>query len=153
MKKIISLILLIWAMAPMMAQQPDQRYRQLEEEPDALLFKKVEDYDVVDNTHQVITNRWKSNWFILANAGANAFWGDKTIGNLGSRLTPQFDFGLGKWIVPAFGVKLQFTGFRSKADKYVQGNYTHNSPTYYDDEGYPYWKEKIKWWATRYNIL
>ncbi len=135
------------------AQDLREPANKVEYEPDALLFKKVEDYEVSDNNHQVITNKWKANWFVLANAGVNAFWGDKTDGSFGSRLSPQFNFGFGKWFVPAFGVKLQMTGFRSQADKYVQGQFTHGSATYYDKEGRPYWKERHKWWDINLNLM
>ena len=105
----------------------------------------VEVEKVVPSDHQVITNFWKDNWFVLGDAGINAFWGDYTVGNLSSRLTPQFNVGLGKWFVPGFGAKIQFSGFSSKENKSVETANTWASQTYYDENGNPYWTESIKW--------
>ena len=85
-------------------------------ESQTVVNKTVEEQSVVSSEHQVITNFFRDNWFILGDAGVNAFWGDYTVGNLSSRLTPQFNVGFGKWFVPAFGAKIQFSGFASKAD-------------------------------------
>ena len=82
-----------------------------------IVNKSVEEEQVINNTHQVISNFWNDNWFVVGNAGINAFWGDYGIGNLSSRLTPQFNIGFGKWFVPGFGAKVQLTGFRSKENK------------------------------------
>ena len=99
--------------------------------------KSVEEQRVVGSDHQVITNFFRHNWFILGDAGINAYWGDDTSkGSLSSRLTPQFNIGFGKWFVPGFGAKLQFTGFRSRADKWSKGFYTHASAEYIDKDGY-----------------
>ncbi|MCD8387947.1 MAG: OmpA family protein [Bacteroidales bacterium] len=122
-------------------------------EPDSTEYVKVEDILVSDDTHRVITNPWSSNWFVFADGGVNAFWGDKPVGKFGDRLTPQFNIGVGKWIVPGFGIDFQFTGFRSKGDKGVEGIYTYYSPVYYDKDGKPYWKEKIKWWDLNISAL
>ena len=114
--------------------------------------KAVEQEQVINNTHQVITNFWHDNWFVFGDGGVNAFWADKTVGNLSSRLTPQFNLGFGKWFVPGFGAKIQFTGIRSKENKSVEGYYTGDK-TYYDDNNHPYWKEKIKWWDLSVNMM
>ena len=114
--------------------------------------KAVEQEQVINNTHQVITNFWHDNWFVFGDGGVNAFWADKTVGNLSSRLTPQFNLGFGKWFVPGFGAKIQFTGIRSKENKSVENYYTSDK-TYYDDNNHPYWKEKIKWWDLSVNMM
>ena len=114
--------------------------------------KAVEQEQVINNTHQVITNFWHDNWFVFGDGGVNAFWADKTVGNLSSRLTPQFNLGFGKWFVPGFGAKIQFTGIRSKENKSVENYYTGDK-TYYDDNNHPYWKEKIKWWDLSVNMM
>ena len=119
----------------------------------SVVNKTVEEQVVVGSNHQVITNLLKDNWFVLGDAGMNAFWGDYTVGNLASRLTPQFNVGLGKWFVPGFGAKLQFTGFSSKENKSVETANTWASETYYDGEGNPYWAESIKWWGINANLM
>lgn len=113
----------------------------------------TEEKEVIENDEQVITNFFHDNWFILGDAGVNAYWGDCTDGSLSTRLTPQFNIGFGKWFVPGFGMKIQFTGFRSKANKGVEGLYTRGSETYYDKEGNSYWKERIKWWDFNLNMM
>ena len=92
-------------------------------EQQTIVNKSVEQEQVINNTHQVISNFWNDNWFVLGNAGINAFWGDYGIGNLSSRLTPQFNIGFGKWFMPGFGAKMQFTGFRSKENKSLKNYY------------------------------
>ena len=113
---------------------------------------KVEEQSVVSSNHQVITNFFRHNWFVLGNAGINAFWGDYGIGNLTTRLTPQFNIGVGKWFVPGFGAKLQFTGFSSKENKSVDVNYL-NDKTFYDSDDYPYWNKTMKWCDLNFNMM
>lgn len=119
----------------------------------AVVSQSVEEERVVSSDQQVITNFFKDNWFILGDAGVNAFWGDYTVGNLSTRLTPQFNWGFGKWFVPGFGAKVQFTGFNSKENKSVETANTVYSKTYYDGNGNPYWKEKINWWDINVNLM
>ncbi len=114
----------------------------------------VEEQRVVSSDHQVITNFFRHNWFVLGDAGVNAYWGDYTSkGRLSSRLTPQFNVGVGKWFVPGFGAKLQLTGFRSRADKWSKGFYTHGSDQYIDSDGNSYWKERIKWFNFNFDLM
>lgn len=105
----------------------------------------VEERSVVSSNQQVITNFLKDNWFVVGDAGVNAFWGDFTVGKLSTRLTPQFNIGFGKWFVPGFGAKVQFGGFSSKELKSVETVNTRGGETYYDGNGNPYWAERIKW--------
>ena len=113
----------------------------------------VEKVVVVGSDHQVITNLFRDNWFVLGDVGVNAFWGDCTVGNIFTRLTPQFNVGFGKWFVPGFGAKMQFTGFASQEYKSVETVNTRNSETYYDDNGNPYWNEHIKWWNINVDLM
>lgn len=116
--------------------------------------KTVEEQRIAANNHQVITNFFRHNWFVLADAGVNAYWSDDTSrGSLASRLTPQFNIGVGKWFAPSFGAKVQFTGFRSRADKWNKGFYTHASGEYTDGNGNPYWKERVKWFNVNIDLM
>ena len=115
-----------------------------------IVNKSVEEEQVINNTHQVISNFWHDNWFMIGNAGINAFWGDYGIGNLSSRLTPQFNIGFGKWFVPGFGAKVQLTGFRSKENKSEE---IKDFNTYYKFNYYPYWNKAIKWWDLNVNMM
>ena len=118
-----------------------------------IVKKAMAEEQVINNTHQVITNFWDDNWFVFGEAGVNAYWGDYTVGNLSSRLTPQFNIGFGKWFLPGFGAKAQFTGFRSKENKSQKNYYCKDSETYYDANGNSYWKERIKWWDFSVNMM
>lgn len=130
------------------AQNPTQTIEQ-----QTIVNKSVEQEQVINNTHQVISNFWNDNWFVFGDAGVNAYWGDHTVGNLSTRLTPQFNIGFGKWFMPGFGAKAQFTGFRSKEHKSVKNYYTKDSEMYYDADNNPYWKERIKWWDFSVNMM
>lgn len=121
-------------------------------EQQTIVNKSVEQEQVINNTHQVISNFWDDNWFVFGNAGINAFWGDYGIGDLSTRLTPQFNIGFGKWFMPGFGAKVQFAGFRSKENKSVEVH-NLNDNTYYDWDVYPYWNKKIKWWDLSVNMM
>ena len=116
--------------------------------------KTVEEQKIAGNDHQVISSLSRDNWFILGDAGINSYWADGTSkSSFGSRLTPQFNIGFGKWFVPGFGAKLQFTGFRSRADKWCEGYYTHGSEEYFDAEGNSYWKERVKWFNINIDMM
>ena len=96
----------------------------------------VEEQSIEGNKHQVISNRFKDNWFVLADFGANTYWGDYTSNSkFMHRMSPQFNVGFGKWILPGYGVKFQFIGMNSRADKWVQGNFTDNSQQFTDSNG------------------
>ncbi len=144
---VLCLLLLVCAMT-MSAQttsSPDEK---------TIVNKVVEEQSVVSSNHQVITNFFRHNWFVLADAGVNAYWGDDTSnGSFSSRLTPQFNIGFGKWFVPGFGAKLQLTGFRSKADKWSEGFYTHDSKELFDKDGNSYWKERVKWFNFNVDLM
>lgn len=121
-------------------------------EQQTIVNKSVEQEQVINNTHQVISNFWNDNWFVFGNAGINAFWGDYGIGDLSTRLTPQFNIGFGKWFMPGFGAKVQFAGFRSKENKSVEVH-NLNDNTYFEWDVYPYWNKKIKWWDFSVNMM
>ena len=121
-------------------------------EQQTIVNKSVEQEQVINNTHQVISNFWDDNWFVFGNAGINAFWGDYGIGDLSTRLTPQFNIGFGKWFMPGFGAKVQFAGFRSKENKSVEVH-NLNDNTYFEWDVYPYWNKKIKWWDLSVNMM
>lgn len=148
MKKGIACLLLLSSGLMMSAQTVNSLEQQ------TIYGTKVEEQSVVSSNHQVITNFFRHNWFVLGDAGVNAYWADYTSkGSLSSRLTPQFNIGAGKWFVPGFGAKLQFTGFRSRADKWSEGFYTHASDQYLDSEGNPYWKERVKWFNFNLDLM
>lgn len=123
-------------------------------EQQRIVNKSVEEQSVVSSNHQVITNFFRHNWFVLGDAGVNTYWADYTSkSSFVSRLTPQFNVGFGKWFVPGFGAKFQVTGFRSRADKWHKGLYTHASEEYFDKDGNSYWKERVKWFNLNVDLM
>lgn len=154
MKRIILSLLLLTCTAAVYAQTESTEYTIGEMSQDTVINQSVEEKRVVDNDHQVISNIFKHNWFILGDAGINSYWGDYTSkSSFSSRLTPQFNIGFGKWFVPGYGAKIQFSGFRSRADKWSEGFYTHGSETYTDEDGNSYWKERIKWFNINIDLM
>ena len=145
MKKCIIAILL-YACFPVLYAQTSHTERNEESMSQYTVLKTViEEEEVAENHHQVISNRLKDNWFVLGEVGLNTYWSDYTSkSSLGARMTPQFNFGAGKWFLPGYGAKVQLTGFGSRADKWHKGNFTGND-VLTDADGNSYWKERIKW--------
>lgn len=152
MKKCILAMLLCMVCLP-------AAFAQTDEIPDSLsqhtvVNKSIDIQRVANNDHQVISNIFRHNWFVLADAGINSYWSDyNTKSPFGNRLTPQFNVGFGKWFIPGYGAKFQFTGFRSRGDKWCQNLFTSGSDTYIDADGNPYWKEKIKWFNFNIDLM
>lgn len=115
------------------------------------VYTHTDTVTVVNNSLEVITNPFWSNWFVQGNVGVNSYRGDNPVGSLKTRLTPQFNVGIGKWITPGMGMQVQFTGFHSKAHKGVEGLYTRGSQMYTDANGKNYWKERIDWYDISVN--
>lgn len=61
--------------------------------------------------HQVVTNRFMSNWFISAGAGIQVFFGDhdKQM-DFVDRITPNYEINFGKWFTPGIGVRAGLNG-------------------------------------------
>ena len=146
MKKCFVFLLFVVCALTMSAQTMDTISKQ------TIVNTTVEEQLVVGSNHQVITNYFRHNWFVVGDAGINAYWADYTSkSKFTSRLTPQFNLGVGKWFVPGFGAKLQLTGFRSQADKWCKGLYTREE--YKDEDGNPYWKERVKWFNFNIDLM
>ncbi len=71
--------------------------------------------EVQDVKGPYITNGFWDNWFISAGGGAQIYFGESdSYGDLGKRLAPALDLSVGKWITPAVGVRLQYSGLKAK---------------------------------------
>lgn len=148
MKKCFVFLLFVACALTMSAQTMDTISQQ------TIVNTTVEEQVVVGSNHQVITNYFRHNWFVVGDVGINAYWSDYTSkSKFRSRLTPQFNLGVGKWFVPGFGAKFQLSGFRSRADKWCEGFYTHDSEMYIDEDGNPYWKELVKWFNLNIDLM
>ncbi len=100
-----------------------------------------------DDHYRVVTNRFWSNWFVLANVGGHAFLGDySSDGKFTGLLSADFNVGVGKWFTPGIGAKLQFMignsrGYSEEETIYTYGDWLTN------DDGDQYLKSKNKWWS------
>ena len=71
--------------------------------------------DVQSKRGPYLTNRFFDNWFITAGGGVQVYMGENdSYGSLGKRLAPALDISLGKWITPAVGVRMQYSGLQAK---------------------------------------
>ena len=62
-----------------------------------------------DDRYRVVTKRFWTNWFVLGNIGAHAFFGDfGSLGSVSEKISPNFSIGFGKWFTPGIGAKAQF---------------------------------------------
>lgn len=70
------------------------------------------------------TNRFFDNWFVNIAGGINVYEGeyDHKV-TLGNRLSPTLDISVGKWITPAYGVRLQYAGLQAKGLTTTQSGY------------------------------
>ena len=101
-----------------------------------------------------LTNRFFDNWFISAGVGVQTFAGENDwCGGLGERLTPAFDFSVGKWITPSVGVRLQYAGFKGKGwSNYQEGRYvTELDPD--NANGTNIYKEKFNYMNLHADIM
>ncbi len=95
--------------------------------------ERVLNYDT--DEHTVYFKKGNSNWFISAGGGIQMFWGDHdSQAMLRDRMTPAFEFTVGKWISSHFGARIAANGYRLKG---VTQHYPENAPGIYST-GVPY---------------
>lgn len=93
--------------------------------------------EVVTNkvTKEAKGNSFWSNTFITVGAGAQYMYTDHDQRmDFGDRLTPAFTFSVGKWFIPAFGIRLGITGLNLKG---ATQDGVHSNGTEY--VGAPHW--------------
>lgn len=82
-----------------------------------------------------VTNPFWDNWFISIGAGGQVYFGESDSKNdFGRRITPAFDFSVGKWLMPTFGVRAQVSGFTLKGLTADPDNIFAKGPAH--EEGY-----------------
>lgn len=65
--------------------------------------------------YKVETNRFWNNCFISVGGGAQVYVGDHdTQIDFGKRIAPALDIAVGKWFTPGIGVRLMYSGLKSK---------------------------------------
>jgi hypothetical protein len=81
--------------------------------------------DVQSKRGPYVTNRFFDNWFISAGGGLQVYMGENdSYGSFGKRLAPALDISLGKWITPAVGVRMQYSGLQAKGWSYGETPYS-----------------------------
>lgn len=87
-----------------------------------------------NDKYRVVTNRFSGNWFIGAGAGAQVFFGDhdKQM-QFKDRLTPAFEFYVGKWFTPGIGVRVAANGIKAKGLTHNGLGLSHSTGEIYQD--------------------
>ena len=167
-RKISSLLLLgILACANVSAQENTQWVKvDRSQIPESVLTEEITFPQPTDDKYRVVTNRFWENWFVYADGGGHAFFGDYSHwGKFKETLSPEFAVGIGKWFTPGIGVKGQFGMGSSRGflnDSYVfTSNYGYLQNPYLDTHvgnypqqhnGYNYWPMKTKFWDISMNV-
>ncbi len=101
-KKIVLSALCALAISPAFAQESSTSFRN-------------ERVEYSTDKYKVETNRFWSNWFVTFNAGGQVYFGDhdKQI-DFGDRISPALSAGIGKWFTPGIGLRLMYSGLKSK---------------------------------------
>lgn len=87
--------------------------------------------------YKVETNRFWNNWFISLGAGGQVYFGDhdKQI-DLKKRIAPALDVAVGKWFTPGIGVRIMYSGLKSKgATQDVISTPAHSTGEYVPGKG------------------
>ena len=115
-KKALFAACLLLAAAPSFAQEGGQG------------AESTEKVEYGTDKYKVETNRFWSNWFISAGAGAQIYFGDHDKqADFGKRLSPALDIAVGKWFTPGIGVRLMYSGLSAKGatGRYESGGLIH----------------------------
>ncbi|MBE8713841.1 OmpA family protein [Sphingobacterium hungaricum] len=83
-----------------------------------------------DDRYAVTTNKFWDNWFIGAGAGAQIYFSDHNRQmKFGDRLSPAYQFNIGKWFTPGIGVRAGVSGLTVYG---VTQNKSHSTGEIYD---------------------
>src|SRR5690606_4363649 len=90
---------------------------------DTLIIKSSDKYTVE-------TNRFFDNWFIGAGTGTQFFIGDHNMQmKITDRLTPAYEFYVGKWFTPGIGLRTGLNGLKISG---VTQNGSHSTGKVYE---------------------
>ncbi len=71
--------------------------------------------EIQDKKGPYITGAFWDNWFVSAGGGVQVYFGKgNDNADFGKRVAPALDISVGKWITPAVGVRLQYSGLNAK---------------------------------------
>ena len=103
---------------------------------------------------RVLTNKFWDNWFIGAGAGAQLFFNDHNRQmKFGERLSPAYNFYLGKWVTPTLGFRLGASGLKANG---VTQNGAHSTGDRYTGkpwEGYWLENQEIEYFHLHGDVL
>lgn len=95
---------------------------------------------------RVVTNKFGKNWFLFGTVGAHTFRGDySNLGSFSGTISPEWNFGVGKWFTPGVGLKVEMIFSDSRGyTAYEKGHYGYGDLITKAD-GSTYRKAKTKW--------
>lgn len=71
------------------------------------------------------TNRFGDNWFVGIGGGVNLYTGDsRGYGSFGDKISPAVDVYFGKWITPAIGFRIGYSGINARGWSNAQTSFT-----------------------------
>lgn len=97
--------------------------------------------------YKVETNRFWHNWYISVGAGGQVYFGDhdKQV-DFGKRISPALDVSVGKWFTPGIGMRLMYSGLKSKGATQKGENLVHSTGKDVPGKGGAgYWLEQQKY--------
>lgn len=101
-------------------------------------------------TKEAKGNSFWSNTFITVGAGAQCMYTDHDQRmDFGDRLTPAFTFSVGKWFIPAFGIRLGITGLNLKGATQTG---VHSNGNWYSDEHW-LWEQEIDYFNLHGDVM
>lgn len=121
-----------------------------------LMGEYVPPYQPTDDIYRVATNRFWNNWWMSLDVGLHTFQGDHSgDGRFRETLSPDFNFSVGKWFTPGFGIKGQIglgdsRGFTEIWTPYATGSKDAPMMT---DNGTPFWTLRTRWIDYNANVV
>lgn len=144
-QKILLLLFAVSVVLPLRAQIDDkyQDYREVMRDTTALVEGHMTIVrDTLLDPFRIVTNHFGYNWFLTGSGGVHSFRGDYSkLGPFKGTLSPEWSIGVGKWLTPWVGLKLD--GILSDSRGYTP--YKTGDYGYKDVEGKDYRLMKTRW--------
>lgn len=104
--------------------------------------------------HKSAADIFGRNWFVSAAAGAHTFQNTfSCIGNFNGTISPEWSLGVGNWIFPCVGLRLDY--LRSKSQGYTLFLTEHygTGPIEVNDQNIPYRAMETSWSSLSGNLI
>lgn len=118
-------------------------------------FVKKDTVIMLSNDKYVVkTNHFRDNWFMNLGAGAQIYFGDHNKQmKFSERLTPNYEFNVGKWFSPGIGVRAGVNGYKIKG---VTQNGSHSTGDIYTGkpwDGYWLYNQEFNYFHLHGDVL